>query len=66
VECKKLLAEEINEALAPLRERRRALATRPQYIREVLADGAHRARVIAAETMGEVREKMGLVPKETG
>ena len=65
VECKKLLAGEINEALAPLRERRRELATRPRYIREVLDGGARRAQVIARETMEEVREKMGLVPKET-
>jgi tryptophanyl-tRNA synthetase len=66
VECKKLLAQEINEALAPLRERRRVLATRPEYIREALADGARRARAIARETMEEVRRKMGLVSRETG
>ena len=65
VECKRLLAQEVNEALAPLRERRRELANRPQYVREVLAEGAHLARAIARETMEEVREKMGLVPRKT-
>jgi len=61
VNCKKLLAEEINNALAPFRERRAELAVKPQYIADVLADGAQRARVIAGETMREVRQKMGLI-----
>lgn len=61
VECKEQLAEGINRALAPFRERRAALSARPQYVTEVLADGARRACVIAAETLREVKEKMGLV-----
>lgn len=60
VECKQLLAEEINAALGPFRERRADLATRPQYVADVLADGAERARVIARETLAEVKRKMGL------
>ena len=50
----------MNEALASLREKRLKLAAKPDYTREVLADGAERARVIARETMKEVRQKMGL------
>ncbi|MFC2032364.1 tryptophan--tRNA ligase [Chloroflexota bacterium] len=61
VDCKKLLAKGINSALAPLREKRASLAERPQYIKEVLADGASRAGVIARETMEEVKQKMGLI-----
>ncbi|HEX9897471.1 MAG TPA: tryptophan--tRNA ligase [Dehalococcoidales bacterium] len=60
VDCKKLLAKNMNEALKPVRERRAEFAAKPEYIREVLADGATRARVIARETMKEVRQKMGL------
>ena len=60
VDCKKRLAKNMNEFLAPLREKRAQLAAKPDYIKEVLADGAARARVIARETMGEVRKKMGL------
>ena len=60
VDCKKLLAKNINEALAPVRERRIEFASRPDYIKEVLADGADRARAIARVTMDEVRKKMGL------
>ena len=61
VDCKKLLAQKINAVLEPLRERRAVLATKPQYITDVLMDGAQRARVIATETLGEVKQKMGLI-----
>jgi tryptophanyl-tRNA synthetase len=60
VDCKKLLAKNMNESLAGLREKREKLAAKPDYIQEVLADGAKRARVIALETMKEVRQKIGL------
>ncbi len=63
VQCKKLLAEEVNAALAPLRQRRRELEARPDYVNQALSEGARRARVLARETMGEVRERMNLVRK---
>jgi len=61
VDCKMMLAEMINSALRPFRERRAALAGKPQYIAGVLADGAARASVIAKETLKEVKQKMGLI-----
>ena len=61
VEHKKLLAEKMNESLGPFRERRAELAAKPQYIREILADGAQRASTIARETISEVKQKMGLL-----
>ena len=61
VDCKKLLADTVNSALAPFRERRAALAARPQYVKEVLAEGAKAAQVIARETLQEVKQKMGLL-----
>lgn len=61
VDCKKLLAQEINSDLEPFREQRAALAARPQYVTDVLADGAQRAQAIARETLGEVKQKMGLI-----
>ncbi|MFC1984011.1 tryptophan--tRNA ligase [Chloroflexota bacterium] len=61
VDCKMLLAQEINSTLKPFRERRAALAARPKYITSVLADGAQRAKVIARETLREVKLKMGLI-----
>ena len=60
VECKKLLADNLNQALAPFRERRAQIADKPGYVDEVFADGARRAHAIARETIKEVREKMGL------
>jgi len=61
VDCKKLLAQGINSALAPFRERRAVLAAKPRYVTDVLSDGAQRAQVIARETLGEVKQRMGLV-----
>ncbi len=61
VDCKKLLAERVNQALAPLRARRAEFAANPKLVDEVLADGAERARKIARATITEVRQKMGLL-----
>lgn len=60
VQCKKLLAHNMNAYLAPFRERRSALDQRPDEIWDVLEDGAKRARVIAQDTMREVRAAIGL------
>ena len=61
VDHKQILAEEINAALAPFRERRVELALKTEYLREVMVDGAERARIIARETMIEVKQNMGLL-----
>lgn len=60
VDCKKLLAGNIASNLAPFREKRAALAAKPNYVTEVLTDGAARAEVIAKETITEVKQKMRL------
>jgi tryptophanyl-tRNA synthetase len=61
VDCKKLYAENLNKALQPFRERRKELAADPNYVLNVLHDGAQRARSIAQKTMGEVREAVQLL-----
>jgi tryptophanyl-tRNA synthetase len=61
VDCKMLLAQEINSTLKPFREQRAVLAAKPRYIADVLADGAQRARVIAGKTLKEVKQRMGLI-----
>jgi tryptophanyl-tRNA synthetase len=63
VDCKKMLAQNISSALEPFREKRAALASKPNYITEVLADGANRAEAIARETLKEAKEKMGLLQR---
>jgi len=60
VDCKKRLAANLNMNLEPFREKRAELESKPDYVNDVLADGAKRARVIAQETMKEVREAIGL------
>ncbi len=60
VDCKRLLAKNLNHALEPLRERRAELEKTPDTIYDVLNEGGRRARVIADETMGEVRQAIGL------
>jgi len=61
VDCKKLLARHMNAALQPVRERRAEFAAKTQYITDVLTDGAQRARVIARETLKEVKQNMRLI-----
>lgn len=60
VECKRLLAKNMNAHLAPFRARRSELNEHPDEIWDVLHDGAKRARVIAEKTMVEVRDAIGL------
>lgn len=60
VDCKKLLAENINQNLAPLREKRNELAKDPDGVRDVLIDGARRAGEIAEATMEGVRKAVAL------
>lgn len=60
VEVKQKLAAAINTFLEPLRERRAGYAAKPQQAEEILAEGTKRARAEAQETMGLVREAMGV------
>ncbi len=61
VECKMMVAKEIAKALEPFRQKRAELAAKPDYIKDVLADGAKRAQVIARETLNEAKQRMGLL-----
>ena len=60
VDCKKLLAKNMNAHLEPFRARRSELNERPEAIWDMLHDGARRARVLAGQTMDEVRDAIGL------
>ncbi|HVN56592.1 MAG TPA: tryptophan--tRNA ligase [Anaerolineaceae bacterium] len=65
VDCKKLLARNLNATLEPFRAQREKLAQDPGAVWGVLYDGAQRAGVIAEETMVEVRDAIGLPKKKT-
>jgi tryptophanyl-tRNA synthetase len=64
VDCKKLLAKNLNEHLEPFRARRAGFAENPAAVWDVLHDGATRAGAIAEQTMIEVRDAVGLPQKK--
>lgn len=63
VDCKKVLFENFDKELVPLRTKRDAIS--PEQLRQALGDGAAKARRIAQETMKEVRAAMGLGSQAT-
>jgi tryptophanyl-tRNA synthetase len=65
LDCKKVLADNMAAALAPIRERAADLRAHPGRVEEILRDGAARARALAGETMGVVRERMGFLKAGT-
>ncbi len=60
VDCKKILAKNLNQNLVPFRERRAELSKNEDHIWEILQDGSQRAGKIAKNTIAEVREAIGL------
>jgi len=57
---KKQFAKDLISYLEPFRERRIQLASDPDLVWQMLADGANRARALAQETMAEVKARVGL------
>jgi tryptophanyl-tRNA synthetase len=60
VDTKRLLAERIIRHYAPARERYAELMAHPSEVDGILEAGADRLRPMAASTMSDVRERMGL------
>ncbi|MBD3179584.1 MAG: tryptophan--tRNA ligase [Candidatus Latescibacteria bacterium] len=60
VDCKRQLAESMNRALRPIRQKRKELESNPERVWDILAEGAARARKVASGTLREVRETMNL------
>ena len=60
VQCKQLLAKNLNQSLAPFRSRRQEFAAEPQMVWDVLSDGQRRASEIARQTIREVKDAIGL------
>jgi tryptophanyl-tRNA synthetase len=61
-DLKAALAAEVTAYLAPTRERYAQLRPDVAGLQATLADGAQRARAIAAETLADVRDAMGVGP----
>lgn len=60
VECKQILAGNLEDVKGPIRERGKELRADPKAIDEILAVGSKKARAVAKETMALVRERVGL------
>ena len=60
VDCKRQVADSLNDYLKELRERREAIKSKSGYVQEILHEGGKKARAIAKETIAEVYDKMGL------
>jgi tryptophanyl-tRNA synthetase len=56
------LAEVVVDFVTPLRDRTNELMADPAELDRLLAQGAERAREIAAVTLGQVYERMGFLP----
>lgn len=62
MDCKKVLQGSMVAELTPIRERAAMLDREPERVLDALSAGADVARGIAAATMGEVRDRMGMSP----
>ena len=60
VQCKRRLAEKLNETLKPIRERRKELESQDIDVFEILKEGSRDAEKFASRTMEEVRKAMGM------
>jgi tryptophanyl-tRNA synthetase len=58
VECKKLMAEGLIEALAPIREKNKFYTDHPDMVDDIIASGNQKARKTAQATLREVREAL--------
>ncbi len=59
-QAKKMLVAKINGYFAPFRDKRQELAGRPDYVEDVLREGAKKARAEAQQTMVLVRAAVGM------
>ena len=60
LECKQPVIDGIMKEQEPMRERALMYADNPSLVRNIIADGCEKARVLACDTMRDVRSVMGL------
>jgi len=60
IECKTPLIKSVVDELGPMQERIAKYQSDPSLIQEIIFEGSERARVVAKETMEDVRDAMGL------
>ena len=62
-DIKKDLLERIHDYFGEMRERRARFEARPSDVRDILADGAKRAKALAAPVLDHCRKAAGLGPR---
>jgi tryptophanyl-tRNA synthetase len=55
VECKRMMAENLIRALAPLQEKRGFYLSHPEIVQEIMIEGSRKARQIAMETLRQTK-----------
>ncbi len=61
LDCKGPVIEAVMAELKPMQARAAEFEAQPERVREIIHEGAERARAVARETMGEVRQAMSLL-----
>jgi tryptophanyl-tRNA synthetase len=61
IEVKNYLFESLMKTFASARKRYEDLKSHPEKVKKILHEGAAKVRIVAAATMGQVREAIGLV-----
>ena len=59
-DAKKRLIAALNETFGEARERRKELARRPEYVEDILREGARRTRGVASATLARARKACGI------
>ncbi|HET9453808.1 MAG TPA: tryptophan--tRNA ligase [Gemmatimonadaceae bacterium] len=60
IDCKKVLAENMETELVPIRRRAEELRRTPSLVDDALSTGTRKCRELAKATMGHVRQAMGI------
>ncbi|HEV7393350.1 MAG TPA: tryptophan--tRNA ligase, partial [Burkholderiales bacterium] len=60
LECKQPVIEAVLAELKPIRDRAEQYLADPMQVRQIIRDGAEKARGLAQETLADVRAAMGL------
>jgi tryptophanyl-tRNA synthetase len=61
VECKRILFENIDRFLSPIREKRKEYEENIGYIEKIIITGTQKAKEVAKENMKDIRNAMGLI-----
>jgi tryptophanyl-tRNA synthetase len=60
IECKRTLIKNLFQVLEPIWEKRMSLLKKPDLIEDIIQKGTQRAREVAAETVAETSQAMGI------